>query len=66
MPRRQTNPDLSLPPSSATATMVHPRLSTMPSLSSTFPRERSSAIDLNTETVETLSRLTAEGNQLFY
>ena len=65
MPRRQTNPNLSPAPPSA-ATTMHPRLSSMPSLSSTFPRDRSSAIGLNTETVETLNRLTVEGNRLFY
>lgn len=60
MPRRQTNPDVS--PSSATAT-IHPRLSTMPSLSSSSPRERSSALDeFNTKAVDTISKLTVDGN----
>ena len=61
LPRRQTNPVVS--PSSATAT-CHPRLSTMPSLTS--PRERSSALDLDDGATEGLSKLTIEGERLLY
>lgn len=57
MPRRQTNPTVLT--SSAVAN-VHQRLQTMPSLSS--QRQRSSAIGLDSEAMDALSKLTVEGN----